>query len=149
MGAVATGVPAGQRMELFDLYRRARQAGGRPDCLSGGGGLVATAAENHRFTQFLLCRGELDGVRLLSPRTVALMTGNHLPGDADLEAYGRPLFAEMPFTGFGFGLGFSVLKDPVKAKTLSSAGEFAWGGAASTAFLVDPAEELTAMSSRS
>ena len=118
---------------------------GRPDCLSGGGGLVSTAADYHRFTQFLLGRGELDGVRLLSPRTVALMTSNHLPGDADLEAYGRPLFAEMPFNGFGFGLGFSVLKDPVKAKTLSSAGEFAWGGAASTAFWVDPAEELTAM----
>ena len=50
------------------------------------------------------------------------MTSNHLPGDADLEAYGRPLFAEMPFNGFGFRLGFSVLKDPVKAKTLSSAG---------------------------
>jgi CubicO group peptidase (beta-lactamase class C family) len=118
---------------------------GRPDCLSGGGGLVSTAADYHRFTQFLLCRGELDGVRLLSSRTVALMTSNHLPGDADLEAFGRPLFAEMPFNGFGFGLGFSVLKDPIKAKTLSSAGEFAWGGAASTAFWVDPAEELTAM----
>ncbi|MCW2689567.1 MAG: beta-lactamase [Mycobacterium sp.] len=118
---------------------------GRPDCLSGGGGLVSTASDYHRFTQFLLGRGELDGVRLLSPRTVALMTRNHLPGDVDLEAYGRPLFAEMPFNGFGFGLGFSVLKDPVKAKTLSSAGEFAWGGAASTAFWVDPAQELTAM----
>jgi CubicO group peptidase (beta-lactamase class C family) len=118
---------------------------GRPDCLSGGGGLVSTAADYHRFTQFLLRRGELDGMRLLSPRTVALMTSNHLPGDVDLEAYGRPLFAEMPFNGFGFGLGFSVLKDAVKAKTLSSAGEFAWGGAASTAFWVDPAEELTAM----
>jgi CubicO group peptidase (beta-lactamase class C family) len=118
---------------------------GRPACLSGGGGLVSTAADYHRFTQFLLRRGELDGVRLLSPRTVALMTSNHLHGDADLEAYGRPLFAEMPFNGFGFGLGFSVLKDAVKAKTLSSAGEFAWGGAASTAFWVDPAEELTAM----
>jgi CubicO group peptidase (beta-lactamase class C family) len=118
---------------------------GRPDCLSGGGGLVSTAADYHRFTQLLLRQGELNGVRLLSPRTVALMTSNHLPGDVDLEAYGRPLFAEMPFNGFGFGLGFSVLKDAVKAKTLSSAGEFAWGGAASTAFWVDPAEELTAM----
>ena len=118
---------------------------GRPDCLSGGGGLVSTAADYHRFTQFLLRRGELDGVRLLSPRTVALMTSNHLPGDVDLEAYGRPLFAEMPFNGFGFGLGFSVLRDAVKAKTLSSPGEFAWGGAASTAFWVDPAEDLTAM----
>ena len=83
-------------------------------------------------------------MRLLSPRTVALMTSNHLPGDVDLEAYG-PLFPEMPFNGFGFGLGFLVLKHAVKAKTLSSAGEFAWGGAASTAFWVDPAEELTAM----
>ena len=118
---------------------------GPPDCLSGGGGLVSTAADYHRFTQFLLRRGELDGMRLLSPRTVALMTSNHLPGDVDLEAYARPLFAEMPFSGFGFGLGFSVLKDAVKAKTLSSAGEFAWGGAASTAFWVDPAQELTAM----
>jgi CubicO group peptidase (beta-lactamase class C family) len=118
---------------------------GRPDSFSGGGGLVSTATDYHRFTQFLLRQGELDGVRLLSPRTVALMTSNHLPGDVDLETYGRPLFAEMPFHGYGFGLGFSVLKDPVKAKTLASAGEFAWGGAASTAFWVDPAEDLTAM----
>jgi CubicO group peptidase (beta-lactamase class C family) len=122
-----------------------RTGAGRPDFLSGGGGLVSTAADYHRFTQLLLRGGELDGVRLLSPRTVALMTSNHLPGDVDLEAYGRPLFAEMPFDGFGFGLGFSVLKDPVKAKTLASRGEYAWGGAASTAFWVDPAEEVTAL----
>jgi CubicO group peptidase (beta-lactamase class C family) len=115
----------------------------RPDCLSGGGGLVSTAADYHRFTQMLLRGGELDGVRILGPRTVELMTSNHLPGHADLEAYGRPLFAEMPFHGFGFGLGFSVLEDPVKAKTLSSPGEYAWGGAASTAFWVDPDEDLT------
>jgi CubicO group peptidase (beta-lactamase class C family) len=118
---------------------------GRPDYFSGGGGLVSSAADYHRFTQMLLRGGEFDGVRLLSPRTVALMTSNHLPGDVDLEAYGRPLFAEMPFDGYGFGLGFSVLTDPVKAKTLSSPGEYAWGGAASTAFWVDPAAELTAL----
>ncbi|TVT36602.1 beta-lactamase family protein, partial [Amycolatopsis rhizosphaerae] len=117
----------------------------RPDFLSGGGGLVSTAADYHRFTQMLLNRGELDGVRLLSPRAVALMASNHLPGGVDLEAYGRPLFAEMPFHGHGFGLGFSVLIDPVKAKSLASVGEFAWGGAASTAFWVDPAEEVTAL----
>ncbi len=134
------GTQKAVRHGAFDAVGR-----GRPDCLSGGGGLVATAADYHRFTQFLLRRGELEGVRLLSPRTVALMTSNHLPGDVDLEAYGRPLFAEMPFNGFGFGLGFSVLRDAVKAKTLSSPGEFAWGGAASTAFWVDPTEELTAM----
>ncbi|GAA5155524.1 serine hydrolase domain-containing protein [Amycolatopsis dongchuanensis] len=118
---------------------------GKPDYFSGGGGLVSTAADYHRFTQFLLRGGELDGVRLLSPRTVAHMTSNHLPGGVDLEAFGRPLFAEMPFNGFGFGLGFSVLLDPVKAKALSSPGEYAWGGAASTAFWVDPAAELTAL----
>ncbi|MFD8499528.1 serine hydrolase domain-containing protein [Amycolatopsis sp. NPDC059657] len=117
----------------------------RPDCLSGGGGLVSTAADYHRFTQMLLRGGELDGVRVLGPRTVELMASNHLPGHVDLEAYGRPLFAEMPFDGHGFGLGFSVLEDPIKAKSLASAGEFAWGGAASTAFWVDPDEDLTAM----
>ncbi|WP_037813652.1 serine hydrolase domain-containing protein [Amycolatopsis sp. La24] len=115
----------------------------RPTCLSGGGGLVSTAADYHRFTQMLLRRGELDGVRVLSPRTVDLMTANHLPGHVDLEAYGRPLFAEMPFDGYGFGLGFSVLIDSVKAKTLATPGEYAWGGAASTAFWVDPDEDLT------
>ncbi|WP_370947898.1 serine hydrolase domain-containing protein [Amycolatopsis sp. cg5] len=117
----------------------------RPDCLSGGGGLVSTAADYHRFTQMLLRGGELDGVRVLGPRTVELMASNHLPGHVDLEEYGRALFAEMPFDGHGFGLGFSVLEDPIKAKTLASAGEFAWGGAASTAFWVDPDEDLTAM----
>ncbi|WP_116050969.1 serine hydrolase domain-containing protein [Amycolatopsis palatopharyngis] len=116
-----------------------------PDCLSGGGGLASTAADYHRFVQFLLRGGELDGVRLLSPRTVELMGRNHLPGDVDLEAFGRPLFAEMPFDGFGFGLGFSVLRDPVKAKTLATEGELAWGGAASTAFWVDPAREITVL----
>jgi CubicO group peptidase (beta-lactamase class C family) len=116
----------------------------RPACFSGGGGLVSTAGDYHRFTQMLVRGGELDGVRLLAPRTVELMASNHLPGRVDLEAFGRPLFAEMPFDGHGFGLGFSVLEDPVKARTLASPGEFAWGGAASTAFWVDPDEDLTA-----
>jgi CubicO group peptidase (beta-lactamase class C family) len=115
----------------------------RPACLSGGGGLVSSASDYWRFTEMLLNGGALEDVRLLSPRTVSLMASNHLPGHVDLEAYGRPLFAEMPFDGHGFGLGFSVLEDPVKARTLSSAGEFAWGGAASTAFWVDPDEDIT------
>jgi CubicO group peptidase (beta-lactamase class C family) len=117
----------------------------RPSYLSGGGGLVSTAADYHRFTQMLLRGGELDGVRLLSARTVRFMASNHLPGNADLEEFGRPLFAETPFDGHGFGLGFSVLMDPIAAKTLSSAGEIAWGGAASTAFWVDPDEDVTAL----
>ncbi|MFC9251942.1 serine hydrolase domain-containing protein [Amycolatopsis thailandensis] len=116
-----------------------------PSCFSGGGGLVATAGDYHRFTQMLLRGGELDGVRLLGPRTVRLMATNHLPGGVDLETYGSGVFSEAPYDGFGFGLGFSVLDDPVKAKTLASAGEFAWGGAASTAFWVDPDEDVTVL----
>ncbi|MHB1929966.1 MAG: serine hydrolase domain-containing protein [Acidimicrobiales bacterium] len=116
-----------------------------PSLLSGGGGLVGTARDYHRFTQMLLRGGELDGVRLLGPRTVAFMTRNHLPGNQDLHQFGRPLYAESPFLGVGFGLGFSVTLDPAAAKVVGSAGEYAWGGAASTAFWVDPVEELTAM----
>jgi CubicO group peptidase (beta-lactamase class C family) len=111
--------------------------------LSGGGGLVGSIGDYHRFTQFLLRGGELDGVRLLSDRTVRFMTRNHLPGGADLATFGRPLFAETRYDGMGFGLGFSVLMDPVANGAVSSAGEFAWGGAASTSFWVDPAEELS------
>ncbi|MDQ1375496.1 MAG: hypothetical protein QOJ09_2834 [Actinomycetota bacterium] len=114
-----------------------------PTCLSGGGGLVSTAADYHRFTQMLLNGGELDGQRLLGSRTVRYMASNHLPGGADLEAVGRPLFAETTFDGVGFGFGFSVLLDPVTNKVPGSAGEFAWGGAASTAFWVDPVEDIT------
>ncbi len=119
-----------------------------PAYFSGGGGLVSSAADYHRFTEMLLHRpdspaGELDGARLLSPRTVAYMTMNHLPGHADLDSFGRPLYAESVFQGVGFGLGFAVQLDPAASKTLCSAGEFNWGGAASTTFWVDPAEQLT------
>jgi CubicO group peptidase (beta-lactamase class C family) len=116
-----------------------------PTMLSGGGGLVSTAGDYHRFTQMLLRGGELDGVRLLSPRTVAHMTRNHLPGNADMATFGRMLFAESTSVGVGFGLGFAVVLDPVVGKALTSAGEYAWGGMASTAFYVDPVEEITAM----
>jgi CubicO group peptidase (beta-lactamase class C family) len=114
-----------------------------PDALSGGGGLVSSAADYHRFTQMLLNEGELDGVRLLGPRTVRYMATNHLPGHVDLEAFGRPLFAETTFDGVGFGLGFSVVEDPVANKVPNSAGAFAWGGAASTAFWIDPVERVS------
>jgi CubicO group peptidase (beta-lactamase class C family) len=73
------------------------------------------------------------------------MARNHLPGGADLEAFGRPLFAETTFEGVGFGLGFSVVMDPVAGRSPGSPGEFAWGGAASTAFWVDPVERLTVL----
>lgn len=116
-----------------------------PRLLSGGGGLVSSAADYHRFTQMLLRGGELDGVRLLGPRTVAYMTRNHLPGGADLEDFGRPVYSEVSHGGMGFGLGFSVVQNPARARTLVSTGEFSWGGAASTFFWVDPVEQVTAV----
>jgi CubicO group peptidase (beta-lactamase class C family) len=120
----------------------------KPAMLSGGGGLVSTAGDYHRFMQMLLKTedspaGELDGVRLLSPRTVAYMTRNHLPGNQDLAHFGRALNAESPQFGTGFGLGFAVVIDPVPGKVVCSEGELSWGGAASTTFLLDPAAELT------
>jgi CubicO group peptidase (beta-lactamase class C family) len=117
----------------------------RPSFLSGGGGLVSCAHDYHRFTQMLLRGGELDGVRLLSPRTVRYMGRNHLPGGQDLETFGRPLFAEVPFRGVGFGLGFAVVLDAAAGKSMSAEGELSWGGAASTAFWIDPADGVTAL----
>jgi CubicO group peptidase (beta-lactamase class C family) len=110
---------------------------------SGGGGLVSTAHDYHRFLLMLRGGGALDGVRLLGPRTVAAMTRNQLPGGADLDTFGRPLYAETPFRGVGFGLGFAVVLDPVAARSATSPGEYSWGGAASTAFWVDPLEDVT------
>ena len=115
-----------------------------PALLSGGGGLVSTAADYARFTSMLVRGGELDGVRVLGPRTLAHMTQNHLPGGATLMSLGRGMFAETAFDGVGFGLGFGVNIDPVRSKIPTNAGEFTWGGYASTAFWVDPAEQLTA-----
>jgi CubicO group peptidase (beta-lactamase class C family) len=117
----------------------------RPRAPQGGGGLISTAGDYHRFTQMLLRGGELDGVRVLSPRTVAYMTRNQLPGGADLEDFGRPVFAEVSYAGVGFGLGFAVVQDAVRGKTLSSDGEYSWGGAASTAFWVDPVDRVPAV----
>jgi CubicO group peptidase (beta-lactamase class C family) len=114
-----------------------------PGWRGGGGGLVSTAADYQRFMTFLLNGGELDGTRLLSERTLALMTENHLPGGGDLTDWSEDSFSEEKQAGIGFGLGFSVVVDRRKNKSLASEGTFGWGGAASTAFWVDPVEELT------
>ena len=114
-----------------------------PALLSGGGGLISTAADYARFTAMLARGGELDGTRILSPRTLRYMTRNHLPGGASLASIGRGMFSEVVFDGIGFGLGFGVTADPIAAKVTSHAGEFTWGGYASTAFWVDPVEDLT------
>ncbi|MET7832017.1 serine hydrolase domain-containing protein [Micromonospora sediminicola] len=122
-----------------------RAALAEPSWHSGGGGLVSTAADYHRFTQFLLRGGELDGVRLLGPRTLRFMTRNHLPGGRDLASFSPEGFSETVLDGIGFGLGFAVVLDPVPSRVPSSVGEFYWGGLASTAFWVDPVEEVTAL----
>lgn len=107
---------------------------------SGGGGLVSTVGDYARFCRFLLNKGELEGTRLLGRKTVELMMSNHLRGD--MAAMGQPRFSESTYEGVGFGLGFSVMLDPARAQILGTPGECAWGGAASTAFWVDPAEEM-------
>jgi CubicO group peptidase (beta-lactamase class C family) len=116
----------------------------RPATLfSGGGGLLSTAADYHRFVQMLRGGGTLDGVRVLGPRTLAAMTRNWLPGNGDLDTFGRPIFAETPYRGVGFGLGFGVVIDPAQAGMIASVGDYSWGGAASTSFWVDPVDDIT------
>jgi CubicO group peptidase (beta-lactamase class C family) len=116
-----------------------------PSFISGGGGLCSTAADYLTFCRALINGGELAGVRLLGPKTLALMTSNHLPGGRDLPEMSRSLFSEAAYNGIGFGLGFSVTMNPARTLIPGSAGEYAWGGAASTAFWIDPAEELIAI----
>jgi len=114
-----------------------------PQLFGGGGGLLSTAHDYNRFMTMLLGGGELDGVRLVSSRTLEIMTENHLPGDVDLEGFAADSFSEVDFAGIGFGLGFSVVVNRTLNRSLVSNGTFSWGGAASTAFWVDPVEDLT------
>ncbi len=111
--------------------------------LSGGGGLVATTADYLRFAQMLCNGGELDGVRILGRKTVELMTTNHLPHGGELRELALPgSYGEVGFDGSGFGLTMAVSLGPVANQTIGTAGEFMWGGAASTSFWVDPTEQL-------
>ena len=113
---------------------------GRGDTFSGGGGLLSTAHDYLCFAEMLRRGGKLDGERLLDPRTVALMTANHLPGDiADL---GPKTWAETSFEGVGFGLGVWVMGDPARAGLSGSPGDYGWGGVASTVFWVDPVQDI-------
>jgi len=113
-----------------------------PTFFSGGGGLVSTASDYLRFCQVLLAGGTLDGERIIGRKTLELMTSNHLPEGKDLTAVAKGRWSETPYAGIGFGLGFSVVLDPAKGAISGSPGEFAWGGAASTAFWIDPSEDL-------
>ncbi|MEU9399108.1 serine hydrolase domain-containing protein [Streptomyces sp. NPDC048242] len=116
---------------------------GRPRFLSASGGLASTAHDYHRFMEFLRRGGELDGVRLLRPETLARMTRNQLPGDAVLRAFGAPAHRERANDGLGFGFNVSVVTDPARTLVPSAPGTYGWTGVATTAFWVAPAHDLT------
>jgi CubicO group peptidase (beta-lactamase class C family) len=109
---------------------------------AGGGGLCSTVADYHRFARMLVNGGALDGVQIISPKTLELMTANHLPGGKDLTQMSKSLFSEAENAGAGFGLGFGVTIDSAATMIPCSTGEFYWGGMYSTAFFVDPVEHI-------
>ncbi|MFD8902154.1 serine hydrolase domain-containing protein [Streptomyces ardesiacus] len=156
LGMTDTGfhVTDAQADRLAELYGETEGGGiipvpglplrGRPRFLSGSGGLVSSAHDVHRFAELLRRRGELDGVRLLAPHTVDLMTRNHLPGGADLRALGsRPAHDTPANDGVGFGLGVSVVTDPARTQSPSGLGTYGWSGVATTTFWVDPGRDLS------
>lgn len=149
-------VPASKVERLTDCYtfvpgkgrvmydRGAESAWSRaPKLVSGGGGLVSTALDYHRFCSMLLGGGQLDGARIVGRKTLELMTMNHLPGGSDLAAMSRSLFSEAANAGTGFGLGFAVNIDVARSMIPGSVGEYYWGGMFSTAFFVDPVEQIS------
>ncbi|MEC8178745.1 MAG: serine hydrolase domain-containing protein, partial [Pseudomonadota bacterium] len=110
---------------------------------SGGGGLISTLADYDRFCTMLVNRGAYEGGQIVSPKTLDLMTANHLPGGVDLTQMSQSLFSEANNAGTGFGLGFAVVTEPARTLMPASKGEFYWGGAYSTAFFIDPVERIT------
>ena len=156
MGDTGFVVPAHQTDRLTDCWtykpgegrvmldRGEKSAWARPPTqLSGGGGLVSTSLDYHRFTTMLLKGGTLDGTRIIGRKTLDLMTRNHLPGAGDLASLSRSMFSEAANAGTGFGLGFAVNQDVAKSMVPGSEGEFYWGGMFSTAFFVDPVERIS------
>ena len=136
-----TEAASGERPPMRDVTRPHRWA-------SGGGGLVSTAADYLRFAQMLLNGGELDGVRLLAPKTIRHMASNHLPPDCNYGETARSRFgalAPVPEMGYGFGLGFCVRTEPGMSPVPGSVGEYFWGGVTGTYFWIDPAEDLVAI----
>ncbi|MDO9361280.1 MAG: serine hydrolase domain-containing protein [Sphingopyxis sp.] len=157
LGMVDTGfkVPADQQHRLTDAYAfhpadktqdfdagaRSRWAKDR-SLHSGGGGLASTLQDYHRFCLMLLGGGKLGDTRIISRKTLDLMTSNHLPGGGDLTQHSVGIFSEDENAGVGFGLGFAVTIDPARAGILGSVGDYYWGGMFSTGFFVDPVEEI-------
>lgn len=133
---------ATDRMKLIDKAGAESNWVGGHLFESGGGGLASTLSDYHRFCRMLLNGGALDGVQIIGPKTLELMTANHLPGGGDLTQHSKSLFSEAEMAGIGFGLGFACNIDPAATMLPGSKGEFYWGGMFSTAFLVDPVEHL-------
>ncbi len=136
-----TDAASGVRPPMRDVGHPQRWA-------SGGGGLVSTAADYLRFCQMLLNGGELDGKRLLAPKTIRHMAANHLPPDCGYGETARERFgalAPVPEMGYGFGLGFAVRTQPGMSPVPGSVGEYFWGGVTGTYFWIDPAEDLIAV----
>jgi CubicO group peptidase (beta-lactamase class C family) len=159
MGDTGFSVPAADAGRVASLYvrlpdKRVRlvddRAAGRlcrvPAMQSGGGGLVGTIDDYARFCQMLTAGGALDGVRILGRPTVELMRTNHLPGGGELRDFAVPSgYGEVGFDGNGFGLQVAVGLGPAATAGVGPAGDYMWGGAASTAFWIDPTEELYAI----
>ena len=147
-------VPINKVKKFCSLYTRTKReslkllecAGSSRFCkpvnmYSGGGGLISSMRDYLVFLEMIRCGGRYDDAQILGRKTVELMLRNHLSGD--MASMGQPTFSEMPMEGIGFGLGGAILLDPAKAQILGSEGEFTWGGMASTAFWIDPKEELS------
>jgi CubicO group peptidase (beta-lactamase class C family) len=115
------------------------------EMISGGGGLLSTTRDYFAFCKMMNQGGHLDGKRYLGRKTIELMQSNHLPGGKDIPQLSVSMFSEAIFNGIGFGLGFSVVTDPAKTMIPGSVGESSWGGMASTAFWLDPKEDLFAI----
>jgi len=154
LGMVDTGfhVPDDKASRFAQCYQRSAGGGleqvkGRtfrepPSAPSGGGGLVSTATDYMRFCEAMRQGGALGDVRLLGPKTVRLMRSNHLPNGRELADVSVSMFSEAIYRGVGFGLGFAMTTDVRSTQIAGSLGEFWWGGAASTAFWIDPVEDV-------
>src|SRR5439155_1177784 len=141
---IRTAVDAAYReLKLQDDARESTYAA-PPKLESGGGGLVSTAEDYLRFCRMMLNGGTLDGVQILSPKTVALFSLNYLPDNKEIVDLSFPgMFSESDYAGVGFSLGCGVNVDIAKTRLPGSLGAYSWGGAAATAFWIDPKEEMT------
>ncbi len=131
---------ADKTLGIFDAAARSTYLK-EPTFFSGGGGLTSTTEDYYKFSEMLRLGGQFGGNRILGPRTLQLMTRNHLPEGKDLTQLAIGNFSETTNEGVGFGLGFAMTLDEVRTAS-PGAGDFYWGGAASTIFWVDPVEDL-------